>query len=118
MSNPRRILSLVIALALLVSACATFKALPPRERTRVILMDALWGIRAACDQQWLPPNACTLAEDAFGAAVGIAEKNPADSREQIIALLTDLDRTLPNTQNIPRLHDYLRVAVRVLNGGK
>lgn len=101
----------LVLVALVSSACATFRNNNGSVNVQGILSDARWGLTAACDVQWVPADACTIGLDALTTAGVIAENNPANSGRAVRQSLVDVEGLLPADS---RLRPYLDAAIVLL----
>jgi hypothetical protein len=104
-------LALVVLVVLAASACASLRNADGSINVAVILSDARWGLSAACDQQWVPADACTIGLDAFATADAVVAKNLPRTASAVRQVLIDVEAKLPATS---RLRPYLDGAILLL----
>lgn len=101
----------LVLLGLVVSACATLRNADGSINVHQVISDARFGLESACDQLWVPADACRIGLNAFTTADAIVSKNLPESARSVRLILVEVEAKL-SADN--RLRPYLDGAILLL----
>ena len=87
-----------IVLLLSITSCATLRTASGSLNWPVLVLDAQWGIVAACDSELFPKDECDIIKNSFDALLSALSNDMTKAAGYVSSALKVLEARIPATK--------------------